>query len=94
MRTKGDEPAVCDFGSGSGGAAGDGPPAFRAAAFRALLRSHLRAIVTRAVMQLSEVAGTVLAGGVASGPGAVNSANAGHCGHEFTAGRHSPFLHG
>src|SRR6266568_4752614 len=33
MRTEGDEP-------GSGGTAGDGPPAFGAPAFRALLHSH------------------------------------------------------
>jgi hypothetical protein len=40
MRTEGDEPAVCGFGSGSDGAAGDGPPALGADTFRALQRSH------------------------------------------------------
>src|SRR6266705_6406858 len=40
MRTEGDEPAVCGVLLRSGGAAGDGAPAFGADAFRALLRSH------------------------------------------------------
>jgi len=94
MRTELDEPAVCGVGFGSDRAAGDDPPASGADAFRALLRSHLGVIIARAAMQLSEVAGAVLAGSVASGPGAVNSASARHCGHEFAARRYSPFLHG
>lgn len=44
VRGEGDEPAVGGVVFGSDGAAGDGPAAFGADAFRALLRSHLRAI--------------------------------------------------
>jgi hypothetical protein len=46
MRTELDEPAVGVGGFDAGGAAGDGPPAFGADAFRALLRGH-RTAVTR-----------------------------------------------
>ncbi len=57
MRAEGNEPPACGVFLGSDSAAGDGPPALGADAFRALLRSHLRAIRRRSEHARNGLAG-------------------------------------